>query len=734
MMKRPVIENPMLEEARRFYDLGYDVHWVEAPIIRDRATGKKPIGGWARTERYTWTMLEKTFRAGYNLGFQPGETSRVGGRRLIVVDFDYQDPELEGEGRSELRRLIGETGVTARTGSGMGEHYHFLVPDGMKLPVGKVLWSAGEHNEIRVISTGGNVILPPSRHWTGGVYSLVGDGAAGEIPESLISGLAGVGGEGGGPDGGEDIDFDIGDPIDLRRVGTRTRLAKLILGGLSAADEGKTRSEVIHEVVRELHRKGFSREVIAGTLLCEAFKISEKALEHQGSRAREKWVRTEVARIIRKVGEEGNQEKNRLEGMLSEFSEKYCHVLYGGDTRICYREGGEIRFMRERAFISIMAHSGYLAGGKLIEPAKIWLTHPKTPVYDRVVFDPQLPPYRSGERGILNLWQGFAISGAEGGSCERFKDHLLRNVCGGNDELYRWLWNWIAHIFQRPWEKPSTAVVLRGETGVGKSLVAGVICHLIGEAHAMSTSNPELLAGKFNKIIGDKLFVEAEEISWGGDTRGNAILKDRISAETMQIEPKGIDSMTVKSYQRYMLITNEGWAVNVMPRERRWALFEVGVDSQRDEVFFAGMLAELSGGGYSQLMWELMRTEIVDSWLRNPPVTEAMRGQQEQSLDRTAQWILGCIKQGWFYRRDQVPGKKDWLLRVDPVRMLAACRASAGRHGEYITEASLGDKLKQIFGPIRSGVIAGGTRRAWRMPDTPGDALALFNRYLGSRD
>lgn len=728
MMKRPVIENPMLEEARRFYDLGYDVHWVEAPIIRDRATGKKPIGGWARTERYTWAMLEKTFRAGYNLGFQPGETSRVGGKRLIVVDFDYQDPELEGEGRSELRRLIGETGVTARTGSGMGEHYHFLVPDGMKLPVGKVLWSAGEHNEIRVISTGGNVILPPSRHWTGGVYSLVGDGLAAEVPETLISGLAGAG-EGGGPDGGEDIDFDIGDPVNLRRVGPRTHLTKLIMGGLP--EGGKSRSEVIHEVVREMWKKGYSREVIAGTLLCEEYGISAKAMEHKGSRAREKWVRTEVARIIRKVGEEESREKNRLEGILSEFSSKYCHVLYGDSTRICYREGGEIRFMQERAFVSIHSHLSYIAPTGLIEPAKIWLRHPATPVCEKVIFDPRLPPYRAGERGILNLWQGFAVVAGEGGSCEKFKHHLLSNICDGRLELYQWLWNWMAHMFQYPWEKPSTAVVLRGETGVGKSIVAGVICRLIGGAHAMSTSNPDLLTGKFNRIIADKMFVSGEEISWGGDMRGNAILKDRISAETMQIEPKGVDAMTVGSYHRWMLITNEGWPVTVMAQERRYALFDVSRDSQKDRVYFAGMLEELERGGYERLMWELMHTAVVDSW-RNPPVTQATRDVQERSMDYVGQWVHSCLRRGWFYKGEG--GIGGWLVRVDPERMLGGCRGSAGRRGDYLTEAELRGELSRLFGgwDLKSGRIPGATRRAWGMPKSLREAREKFDLTLGT--
>ena len=73
--------------------------------------------------------------------------------------------------------------------------------------------------------------------------------------------------------------------------------------------------------------------------------------------------------------------------------------------------------------------------------------------------------------GYLNLWQGFAVKPHKG-DWTLFDDHLFYVICGENQRYYDWLMDWLAHLVQKPYEKPGSAVVLKSEVkGTGKSMV-----------------------------------------------------------------------------------------------------------------------------------------------------------------------------------------------------------------------------------------------------------------------
>ena len=77
---------------------------------------------------------------------------------------------------------------------------------------------------------------------------------------------------------------------------------------------------------------------------------------------------------------------------------------------------------------------------------------------------------------------------------------------------------WIAHIFQRPGEKPGTAVVIRGDKGAGKSTVAEWLGAALGR-YALDLADDKLLTGQFNAHQQGKLFVISEESTWAGDKK-----------------------------------------------------------------------------------------------------------------------------------------------------------------------------------------------------------------------
>lgn len=88
--------------------------------------------------------------------------------------------------------------------------------------------------------------------------------------------------------------------------------------------------------------------------------------------------------------------------------------------------------------------------------ADFWLDHPRQRQFmDGVVFLPG-----QGQRpGRFNLWNGFAVKPNEG-YCKLFLEHLAEVICDGDEDVARWVLNWLADCVQHPGRRPGTALVL----------------------------------------------------------------------------------------------------------------------------------------------------------------------------------------------------------------------------------------------------------------------------------
>lgn len=262
-----------------------------------------------------------------------------------------------------------------------------------------------------------------------------------------------------------------------------------------------------------------------------------------------------------------------------------------------------------------------------------------------------------------------------------------------------------------------------------------VLRELVGAVHTIFISESDHLTGKFNRALGDKILVVAEEISWGGNPRENAKLRDMVTRETLQLEPKGVDAFTVRACHRYIFTSNGDWPMQALARERRFAFLQVGEGRQRDGEWFVSMKEELRRGGYGGLMAALLGSGIDEELLFNPPVTDLLREQQERSLGGIDRWINSCLMRGYF-----VDG--GWKVQVDPDRLLRVYKGAypGDRHS---TREDIGRRLTALFYPglHTTGGWAPPSRRTsgsssrnyvWRLPNL-GRCRELFDKAMGSR-
>lgn len=146
--------------------------------------------------------------------------------------------------------------------------------------------------------------------------------------------------------------------------------------------------------------------------------------------------------------------------------------------------------------------------------------------------------------------------------------------------------SFLAHMLQRPQEKPETALFLSGKKqGSGKSFIsANIIPNLIGRSN-VTTLDERQVTSKFNSDFSNKLVVGIEEVSAKAGKKFSDALKHMITSKVIGVEAKGKDRYEDESFHRYIATSNNttGLILEGGEDERRIHLIECGSGINRND-------------------------------------------------------------------------------------------------------------------------------------------------------
>lgn len=389
--------------------------------------------------------------------------------------------------------------------------------------------------------------------------------------------------------------------------------------------------------------------------------------------------------------------------MLARMNAEHAVVPFsGGAVRYLHqtkdmRGNSELRFLRPDDFHRLYAHISFNFNGRRVTASQAWerwshrTQHTGVGMFPGSERHPEKVP-----SGYLNLWKGFAAQPKEG-KWGKFRKHLHEKVCQGDDELYTWLMDWLAHLVQKPQEKPGTCVVLKSAAeGTGKSMLAVFLQRMFGE-HVCSVSKAEQIVGRFNGHLLKNLVLVCEEAFWAGSKDAEGALKNLITEAELTIEQKGLDAYSAPNYSRLLMISNNDWVVPVGADPRRYFVLEVVNDRANDRTYFDPIWDQMEKGGVEAMLYDLLNRDISEADLRSAPVTDGLREQRAQSLSSTERWLLDVAEVGGV--RDVENGRRIPLLRsettisTDLVR--DAAKQASGPGDLRSLDRTLGQLLKK---------------------------------------
>jgi hypothetical protein len=337
---------------------------------------------------------------------------------------------------------------------------------------------------------------------------------------------------------------------------------------------------------------------------------------------------------------------------IDEFNDKYFYCPKAGVCEEMYNEG---RFYLERYSVKVF-HEKML-------PESFWETKREIPIkfykssewmeskrrreYKKIRFIPK----SEVDKDTFNLWRGFKVKPSEIASDKgvdgfnKFIQHCRENICSNDEGSFEWLMNFLAHMFQKPWEKPPIAVVLSGEKGTGKNVFIDMLKHLIGP-YAATISDNKVFTSPFNAVLEDKILVALDEAFWSGDRSVEGKLKSVITDGERWIERKGNEKYMADVYDRIFILGNEDKLVNATRDERRFAVFNVADTKKQNTAFFGEVIDGLKAGGDGLLMNYFTVRDISKFNFREAPNTQGLLDQKKQSLSEFEQWWLECLTEG----------------------------------------------------------------------------------------
>ena len=241
---------------------------------------------------------------------------------------------------------------------------------------------------------------------------------------------------------------------------------------------------------------------------------------------------------------------------------------------------------------------------------------------------------------LLNTWQGWPLE-PKPGEVEVILD-LLRYLCSeeaNSEEVFDWLIRWMAYPLQHPGAKMSSAVIMHGPQGTGKSAVFQTLAKIYGDY--ATVLNQRGLEDKFNSDWADsKLFILAEEVVTRAEMwHIKNELKELVTGEWIRVNPKNVAAYRQRNQVNIVYLSNEGQPLPLENDDRRHLV--VWTPQKLGESFYDEVWLQIENGGAAALYHYLLNLDLTGFHpKKQPPMTTAKKDLIHLSLPSEDRFLL----------------------------------------------------------------------------------------------
>ena len=362
--------------------------------------------------------------------------------------------------------------------------------------------------------------------------------------------------------------------------------------------------------------------------------------------------------------------------------------------------------------------------------ANFWVD-PNTTVFTAIAFSPL-----TTSASTLNYWVG-PTTASMNGDCSVITEFLLQVICAGDQSTFCYVISYLAHMLQRPEEKPGVMLVMLGGQGTGKGTFFRLI-HQIWGRTTLQVSDVNEVVGQFNAALERSYALCMDEALFVGDRKALDRLKSMITEPHCRIEQKYQPSRTIDSFHRFFAASNHNHFAHVEPDDRRFVFLRLSGAKKNDyryfEVVSKALVDPVALGDFVRQLRDINLTKFN---IRKKPNTKEQTLQKLQSLERFPRYWFEVLMTGNFSGRDE--HSNNWIDA--PFVSTAALSENYlnfdKKAGWYrpIQQNQLAADLKQACPsstPARRKNAISGQQRGFQLPDL-NTAQSEFEQFIGER-
>lgn len=285
--------------------------------------------------------------------------------------------------------------------------------------------------------------------------------------------------------------------------------------------------------------------------------------------------------------------------MLMKYLNHYICALVNTSDPIYYvfsynKDKKPAEMIFKKSFKNLMgSYSKYIFNFKE-GPANIihvWNTNPKRREYLNEVFDPS----ETISKDYLNRFVGWNYDilprhvQIDKSKFKHIDNHIKEILCNGDENLYDYFWKYYASILQNPSEKTGVCMVFTSDQGAGKGIIFEEILgsKIFGGDNNKYVSSgignyynyinkKEDLTAKFNNNMAGKLLTVVDEVdTFAKDYKFASVMKTLITSNSLKLERKCIDAITIRDYNNITMLSNERDITYVESSDRRYNFHSV---------------------------------------------------------------------------------------------------------------------------------------------------------------
>ncbi len=356
---------------------------------------------------------------------------------------------------------------------------------------------------------------------------------------------------------------------------------------------------------------------------------------------------------------------------------------------------------------------------------------PRTHVFTDIVFDPRPTPAIA-----INLWRGPTASGCTG-TFETLESFLFNVIAGKDVTVFEYVMNFVAHMIQKPEEKPGVMPVLFGGQGTGKGTFFKLLQAIWGRT-SICTNQIEQVTGRFNNLLERTYVVCLDEALFVGNRNATDKLKSLITEQQITIEAKHQTPRSIFSCHRLFAATNAEHFAHIDRDDRRMIYLPIPATYQNDPAYWIQVNAALNSAELPALFHHLAHRDISTFNPRQRPKTKALTDQKIKSLTGFDAWWHDLLQdeQASRYLGASVRLNQAATSFVSTADLRSSYEAHAQRGGSWkdrqLSEVALRTRIQRLCPSAVSArkKISGAQLRGYDLPALA-KARQEFEAFIG---